>query len=90
MVPSGILLTTAQSERGVQPEEIVVLSEAIATEESETGLQARSQGACFVCGQDNPHGLRIKFELQDSGEAIATWAPNQALEGFRGIVHGAW
>ena len=65
-----------------------MLSQATATEESQTELQARPQGACFVCGQDNPHGLRIKFELQDSGEAIATWAPNQTLEGFRGIVHG--
>jgi acyl-coenzyme A thioesterase PaaI-like protein len=65
-----------------------VLSEAMATVESETELRARSQGACFVCGQDNPHGLRIKFEIQASGEATATWAPNRTLEGFRGIVHG--
>jgi acyl-coenzyme A thioesterase PaaI-like protein len=28
------------------------------------------------------------FEQQDGGEAIATWTPSRALEGFRGIIHG--
>jgi acyl-coenzyme A thioesterase PaaI-like protein len=64
------------------------LSEAIVTEESETALRARSQGACFVCGRENPHGLQIEFERQEGGEASATWTPGRALEGFRGIVHG--
>ena len=41
-----------------------------------------------MCGQDNPHGLRIRFQQQDSGELTATWTPNSAWEGFRGIVHG--
>jgi acyl-coenzyme A thioesterase PaaI-like protein len=65
-----------------------VLSEAIATEESGTALRARSQEACFVCGRENPRGLQIEFERQAGGEAIATWTPSPALEGFRGIVHG--
>jgi acyl-coenzyme A thioesterase PaaI-like protein len=56
--------------------------------ESGNHLQARSQSACFVCGQDNPHGLRIRFQQQDGGEMTATWTPSSAWEGFRGIVHG--
>ena len=64
------------------------MSQTMVIEESENRLQARSQSACFVCGQDNPHGLRIRFQRQDSGEMTATWTPNPAWEGFRGIVHG--
>lgn len=64
------------------------MSQAIAIEESGEPLQARSQSACFVCGQDNPRGLRIRYQRQDSGEMTATWTPSPAWEGFRGIVHG--
>lgn len=64
------------------------MSHALAIEESGNRLQARSQSACFVCGQDNPRGLRIQYQRQDNGEITATWTPNQAWEGFRGIVHG--
>ena len=64
------------------------MSQTMVIEESENRLQARSQSACFVCGQDNPHGLRIRFQRQDGGEMTATWTPNPAWEGFRGIVHG--
>jgi acyl-coenzyme A thioesterase PaaI-like protein len=64
------------------------MSQAIAIEESGKSLQARSQSACFVCGQDNPRGLRIQYQRQDGGEMTATWTPSPAWEGFRGIVHG--
>jgi len=59
-----------------------------AIENSETPLRARSQSACFVCGQDNPQGLRLRFERQDTGEMAASWTPDSNWEGFRGIVHG--
>jgi acyl-coenzyme A thioesterase PaaI-like protein len=49
---------------------------------------ARPQSACFVCGQDNPAGLKIAFEQREGGELEATWIPGSAWEGFRGIVHG--
>ena len=51
-------------------------------------LRAHSQSACIVCGQDNPHGLQIRFRRQDDGGITATWTPSSAWEGFRGIVHG--
>lgn len=64
------------------------MSQTIAIEESGEPLQARSQSACFVCGQDNPRGLRIRYQRQDSGEMTAAWTPSPEWEGFRGIVHG--
>jgi acyl-coenzyme A thioesterase PaaI-like protein len=64
------------------------MSQTIAVEESGKHLQARSQSACFVCGQDNPHGLRILFQRQECGEMTAAWSPGSAWEGFRGVVHG--
>ena len=51
-------------------------------------LRARSQSGCFVCGLENPNGLKIRFRRQDDGEITATWTPSCAWEGFRGIVHG--
>ncbi len=51
-------------------------------------LHARPQSMCFVCGQDNPVGLRIQFQPRDDGGIAAIWTPGPALEGFRGIVHG--
>ena len=60
----------------------------IGIHEPEAPLRARSQSDCFVCGQDNPRGLRIRYQHQDNSEATAMWTPATALEGFRGIVHG--
>jgi len=51
-------------------------------------LHASPHSACFVCGQDNPTGLRIRFHRQPNGDMIADWTPGSAWEGFRGIVHG--
>jgi len=59
-----------------------------ATVESPRGLRARFQAGCFVCGQENPHGLHVRFRRQDNGEITATWTPTPVLEGFEGIVHG--
>ena len=56
--------------------------------ESARYLRARSQSGCFACGQENPHGLQIRFRWQDDGEITATWTPSLVWEGFRGIVHG--
>ena len=56
--------------------------------ETEKELRARRQSCCFVCGQDNPRGLRLLFQDDREGEVSATWTPDSAWEGFRGIVHG--
>jgi len=64
------------------------MSLQLATVEPKDRLRARSQSGCFVCGQENPHGLKIRFRRQDDGEITAIWTPSPAWEGFRGIVHG--
>jgi uncharacterized protein (TIGR00369 family) len=64
------------------------MAQVVATKESDDRLHARSQSACFVCGQDNPQGLHIRFEREGSGELTANWTPRPECEGFHGIVHG--
>jgi acyl-coenzyme A thioesterase PaaI-like protein len=56
--------------------------------EVEAGVRARTQSRCFVCGQDNPVGLRIEFEREAGGAMASSWVPRAEYEGFRGIVHG--
>jgi acyl-coenzyme A thioesterase PaaI-like protein len=42
---------------------------------------------CFVCGQDNPHGLRLSFRCSD-GKSFAEFIPAKACQGYRDITHG--
>lgn len=64
------------------------MSKAVAIEESERQLRARTQSGCFVCGQDNPRGLRLCFRQDEDSEVSAVWSPGAEWEGFSGIVHG--
>ncbi|NLP04962.1 PaaI family thioesterase [Candidatus Fermentibacteria bacterium] len=47
----------------------------------------RNDGYCFVCGQSNPSGLRLKPEGRD-GACSLTWIPRREHQGWEGIVHG--
>lgn len=42
---------------------------------------------CFVCGQRNPHGLRLVFQL-DQNTIVADFQPREEHQGFPGIIHG--
>jgi uncharacterized protein (TIGR00369 family) len=42
---------------------------------------------CYGCGQDNPIGLKLKFE-QDGKTARAEFTPSKLHQGWSGIVHG--
>jgi len=42
---------------------------------------------CFVCGASNPHGLQLRFRVED-GEVRADFRPKAQHEGYRGIIHG--
>jgi acyl-coenzyme A thioesterase PaaI-like protein len=44
--------------------------------------------SCFVCGPDNPRGMHLVFQTNESNEMIAEWIPEPEMEGYRGIVHG--
>ena len=44
---------------------------------------------CFVCGRDNPEGLKIPFEIDRAGKSIrCEFTPGPAYQGFKGITHG--
>jgi hypothetical protein len=64
------------------------MSEPLSITDATCNLHARPQSGCFVCGQENPRGLGIRFEQQDGGEISANWCPGPEWEGFAGIVHG--
>jgi uncharacterized protein (TIGR00369 family) len=42
---------------------------------------------CFVCGQDNPRGLRIQF-IAKADHVIAEFIPKPFLAGYENVVHG--
>ena len=43
--------------------------------------------SCFVCGQRNPSGLKLRFETD--GSLVRTrFLPSEATVGFKGVVHG--
>jgi len=43
--------------------------------------------SCFVCGEANPLGLKLRFET-DGQLVHATFSPRPEHIGFKGVVHG--
>jgi uncharacterized protein (TIGR00369 family) len=43
--------------------------------------------SCFVCGEENPHGLHLKSRLED-GLVVLDFVPREADVGWRHTVHG--
>lgn len=43
---------------------------------------------CFICGQENPHGLRARFTVWPEGRARSVIQPPAHVRGFEGILHG--
>lgn len=49
----------------------------------------RDNDQCYVCGRDNPAGLRVDFEIdRNAGSIRGTFTPEASHQGFEGIVHG--
>ncbi len=42
---------------------------------------------CFVCGEENPYGLHIKFSLEDN-KVKAEFIPQKTYQGYKDIIHG--
>lgn len=53
-------------------------------------LNRNADHHCFGCGEQNPHGLRLKFVQRDglNGGVYADWTPSPTEEGYVGMVHG--
>ena len=43
---------------------------------------------CYVCGQNHPRGLRLRFFTGDFGQVCAHFNPDHTLTGYKNIVHG--
>lgn len=43
---------------------------------------------CFVCGMENPIGLKAFFYEDDDGRVIAKFTPREEHQGYPGFVHG--
>ena len=42
---------------------------------------------CFVCGEQNPIGLKVHF-YADGGEAVAECVADPQFQGYRNVFHG--
>lgn len=44
---------------------------------------------CFVCGTQNPAGLKLSFQDKPDGNGVETvFLPDERYQGWEGIVHG--
>ena len=43
---------------------------------------------CFVCGLENPAGLKLKFYESGPGETQARWTAPDRFQGYPGVLHG--
>ena len=44
---------------------------------------------CYVCGKDNPSGLKVQFEIDHTTRTITgRFTPRREHEGWEGMVHG--
>jgi len=49
--------------------------------------EIRDYPNCFVCGEKNEIGLKIKFTTAD-GTAHAEYTPTRSFEGYKDVLHG--
>ena len=46
-------------------------------------------GYCWICGEKNPGGLHLEFDLDKGAKTIQTsFIPTETYQGYHGIVHG--
>ena len=46
-------------------------------------------GKCFVCGEENPGGLHLSFEIDKEKKTLTTtFVGNPVYQGYDGILHG--
>ena len=52
-----------------------------------TSTLSSAANNCFVCGANNPIGLKLNFELHND-ICVANFTPEKNYCGYNGIVHG--
>ena len=43
---------------------------------------------CFLCGRDNPIGLKLAFYEDEEGRVLAHFTPKEHHQGYPGVLHG--
>lgn len=43
---------------------------------------------CFVCGKENPYGLKLEFYEISPGEIVVEYTVPEQFQGYPGVVHG--
>jgi len=52
-------------------------------------MKFETYGNCFVCGENNPNGLRLSFEIDAQKKTLkTTFVASRTFQGWDGIVHG--
>jgi uncharacterized protein (TIGR00369 family) len=50
--------------------------------------EVRRDNHCFVCGLDNPHGLRLAFAYPEAGRAESELVVPERFSGWERLTHG--
>jgi len=52
-------------------------------------MKFETYGNCFVCGEKNPGGLRLRFEIDKEKKTLKTaFTGDLIYQGYDGILHG--
>ena len=52
-------------------------------------MKFETYGNCFVCGENNPGGLHLNFEIDKDKQTLkTTFIASTTFQGWDGIVHG--
>jgi acyl-coenzyme A thioesterase PaaI-like protein len=52
-------------------------------------MELIDEGMCFICGMNNPIGLKAKFDInKENLRLTGTFTPGREHEGYKGIMHG--
>ena len=52
-------------------------------------MKFETYGNCFVCGENNPNGLRLSFKIDPETKTLkTTFVAGLTFQGWDGIVHG--
>ena len=52
-------------------------------------MKFETYGNCFVCGENNPKGLKLNFEIDPERQTLKTvFTSPPTFQGWDGVVHG--
>lgn len=54
----------------------------------ETYMKQPNSKHCFVCGRENPYGLKLNFYETTPGEVVVEYTVPEQFQGYPGVVHG--